>query len=278
MGGAAIADALETIPGRDPYASGPGITPAIQAAEWSVREGSEALRFAWNVDEQRAPVGAVFAVLERWGALPSEVRALEAALQGVHLQVGRDGDRAKLYVYGEGVAVVEAALACSPRSRFQEARVGVPRSGRGGLVADFAALDLGAAPRGGPPPIKHYFQLPHAQALAHLRTLGADPLVAWGESLPDDLSTPPGEFVVSERGQAGVLRDVTLHVKVDRAPERLAELAGAQLASRLADHFRAAARLGLRLRPTYVSRLWRPGEGLIGTGYYRLEGRAPGGA
>lgn len=262
VGGAAIAEALETLPGRDPYARGPGECPAIQAAEWSVREGSAALRFAWNVDEGRVPVATVFAVLERWGALPEEVRALEFALRGVHLQVGRDGDRVKLYVYGAGA--LDGPLA---RGRP--------------LAADFMALDLrpaavagvGADPRVRPSAIKHYFQLPRPQALAHLRDLGAGLLADWGESLADDLGSPPGEFVVSERRDRGDLRDVTLHVKVDRAPERLAELAGAELSSRLAEHFRAAARLRLWLRPTYVSRLWTPGGGLVGTVYYRLEGR-----
>ncbi len=255
-GGAALAADLATLPGRDPYARGPGASPAIQAAEWSVREGSEALRFAWNVDEGRVPVSAVFSVLERWGGFSEEVRALEASLQGVHLQVGRDGERVKLYVYGAGAA----------RSG------GGPRSGGG--CADFVAFDLPA--RTASPAIKHYFQLDRPDALAYLRDLDAASLAAWAESLPDDLGTPPGRFVVSVRSVATEVRDVTLHVKVDLAPERLVELAGAELAGRLAVRFREAARMGLELRPTYVSRLAVPGGAgghALRTVYYRLVPR-----
>lgn len=254
LGAPELAADLAALPGRDPYASGPGGPRGIRCAEWSLREGSAGVRFAWNVDRDQVSTAEVFGVLARWTTLSPKVRSLLPLLQGVHLQVGRDGPRAKLYLYARG----------APPVTLQ--RVGEVLGVHVPPEAAFAAIDLVPDLA-----LKHYVEGPRGELGAWLREHGAASLSDWSDSLPADLGTPASAFVVSLRRSASAHIDVTMHVNVSQAHERLAELAGGDLSARAANLFHDAARLGLRLCPTHVSRLL-PASGVhISTVYYRLE-------
>ena len=254
LGAPELAADLAALPGRDPYASGPGSPRGIQSAEWSLREGSAGVRFAWNVDRDHVSTAEVFAVLARWTPLSPEVRSLLRLLQGVHLQVGRDGPRSKLYIYARG----------APPVTLQ--RVGEVLGVHVPPEAAFAAIDLVSDLA-----LKHYVEGPRGELGAWLREHGAASLADWSDSLPADLGTPRSAFVASVRRTTSGHYDVTIHVNIREAPERLAQLAGADLGARAASAFRDAARLGLRLCPTHVSRLLPPSGVPIRTVYYRLE-------
>lgn len=265
---APLAADLAALAGRDPYATRDG-AGGLAAAEWSFRDGSPSVRFAWNIDERRVRCDDVATVLARWGALPAVLAALLPTLEGVHLQVGRDGPRVKLYVYARGAPPgtldrVEAALGLA------EAFAALPVA-PGGAPPAFLGVDIGG-PGGAGMAAKRYLELSREGAGGWLSELGGAGLAGRARALPDDLGSEPARFVVSVRVAADGLRDVALHAKLDRAPERLAELAGPALAAEASRRFRIAHRLGLVLRPTYVSWL-QAGATTVGTVYHRLARR-----
>jgi hypothetical protein len=120
------------------------------------------------------------------------------------------------------------------------------------------------------PTLKQYAEYPDRDALVASGRLDAVPeLKAVMTGLPPRLSTLSAAWVLTERGTGGAPDALTLHVGVHGAPASLADVAGPSLAARLADRFRLAARMGLRLHPTYVS--FSPtGDGTRRTAYYRL--------
>ncbi len=229
--------------------------------EWSVREGDEAVRWAYNLAAERVHVGAVASFLSDRGALSVAVATALNGLEGAGLQLGAAGSRSKLYAYlgpqaPDAIAVLLAVAGAGP------ALAAALR----GAVPDFAALDLEA-----PVAAKVYVEMRSLPATtAAAAAAGAPRLAALGATLDEGLGTHPARWVLSLRARAGLVVDRTLHVKVDAAPERLADLAGAELSARAATLYRRAARLRLRLLPTYVSFLDSPERPLLRTVYYRL--------
>ncbi|MSQ01712.1 MAG: hypothetical protein EXR71_07445 [Myxococcales bacterium] len=259
---AALAAGLTSLPGRPPHGDA-SVHPTrpLAAMEWSVREGDDAVRWAYNLAAERVHVSAVASFLSDRGSLPSHVATAMSHLQGAGLQVGAAGSRTKLYAYpGPQVPKAVAVL-------LDAARAGATlHRALGGLVPTFAALDLDAS--GGAKVYVEAHSLPVATAAA--ATSGAPRLAALGATLDEGLGTPPARWVLSLRAREGAVVDRTLHVKLDAAPERLAELAGPELSTRAASLYRRAARLRLRLLPTYVSFLDAPERPLLRTVYYRL--------
>ncbi len=254
--GAALAPSLARLPGRSAHGARGDL--AIAAAEFSEREGERGLRLAWNVDGERAEAGAVSAFLHDRGVAVDGLDALLAAHPHAHVQVGVDGEKTKLYAYRRPLPGLLAGLAAIAEGRERE-------------DAAFACLDFEAAAV-----LKQYAEFASAEALAASARLVAEPaLDAVFRALPTGLSTGPAPYVLTQLQVRGLVVGHTLHVAVDAAPERLADLAGPELAARLAAHFRAAARLGLRLRPTYVSWSRRRSPAPLRTAYYRLEPARP---
>jgi hypothetical protein len=248
--GNALAAALLRLPGRSVYAGGRG--DIIEAAEFSEREAQTALRVAWNVDGDRAEPGSVARFLRGRGVdFPELVAAVERHPRA-HVQVGADGHRTKLYAYPVPDPSLPLTLAhlCGVDLRPDTA---------------FVCADLDPVPT-----LKQYAEYPDRDALVASGRLDAVPeLKAVMTGLPPRLSTLSAAWVLTERGTGGAPDALTLHVGVHGAPASLADVAGPSLAARLADRFRLAARMGLRLHPTYVS--FSPtGDGTRRTAYYRL--------
>ena len=259
---AALSAALIRLPGRPPHGDAPvRPTRPLGAMEWSVREGDDAVRWAYNLAGERVDVDAITSLLSGQDGLADPVATALSELRGAGLQVGAAGRRMKLYAYPgpqapDAVAVLLRAAKAGPALDAALA----------GSVPSFGALDLEE-----PLAAKVYFEahsLPAATAAA--AAAGAPRLAALGAGLDEGLGTPPARWVLSIRARAGAVVDRTLHVKLDAAPERLADLAGPELSARPARLYRRAARQRLRLLPTYVSFLDSPERPLLTTVYYRL--------
>ena len=235
-------------PAFDPYGDGRPSLP-IRALEWSLREGSTAPRFAWNLGPGSG--GAAIEVLRTWGAAPPVLAVLRPLVAHAHTQVGRDGERLKLYVYGRGApAATLAAVEAAVGAHFP---AWCP-------AAEFVAVDLGdvlAVKRyvtvdgGGPPAV-------------------AD-LAAWADTFPVDAGTPPAARVLSVRAGPGGLVDTTIHVKIDRDASLVARV-GTELSDRASVCFREAVKHGLLMVPTYLSRQLTT-HGPVHTLYARLRPR-----
>lgn len=269
---AALAARLAGLPGRPPHA-GPVAPGPLGALEGSVRlRGGvvQRARWAYNVALDRVGEAAVLDHLAASVPLPLGVGELLDGARGA--QVGADGDRRKLYVYPQdpsGVLDRLAAVGADSAEAVLRAAAALRRAAGGRAVA-FVAVDLDA-----PPALKAYVEHPDARAAAlHLRELGADALAAQAASWPPELGSAPAPAVVSCRLRGTSAVDLTVHLKLDRAPERLAHLAPLPLAEAAADLYRRAWRLGLRLCPTYLSFLQAQDGGSATTVYYRLEAHA----
>jgi hypothetical protein len=247
----ALADLLAALPGRSVYPGGTGL--ALEAAEFSEREGSPGLRLAWNLGITAPATPELLSFLQaRQVVLPGLIRLLTGH-EEAHLQVGVDGQKTKLYAYRRPHPGVLVDLVSLVDGRHRE-------------DAAFACVDFEDAPL-----LKQYAEYPDAAALLGTERLAAEPgLLSLAAQLPSGLAAGPAAIVLSELQKRGTIVGHTLHVKVDRAPERLAELAGPELANRLSQRLRAARTLGLHLHPTYVSWGSRAGALTTRTAYYRL--------
>ncbi len=252
--GRRLGQSVSALPGRSTFGSGSG--DPFDAAEFSEREGAGTLRMAWNVDPERVREGAIADFLGTRGVEFPGIAELLVQEKGAHVQVGVDGDKTKLYAYRSPTTSLLARLA--------EAVGGRLRSDARFLCVDFDPT----------PVLKQYAEYADAKAVDAGGTLFSEPhLRAVVSALPPGLPQHPAALVVTERQVHGVVVGHSLHVRVHEAPERLGDLAGTSLAERLAERYRAAARLGLRLCPTYVSWSTLGAPSLLRTAYYRLERR-----
>lgn len=254
--GRRLAALLAGLPDRSAH-GGPD-ADAIEAAEFSERAGEPRLRLAWNVDPGRVDAGAAARFLAARGVDLRDLAMRLDAHPGAHVQVGVDGAKTKLYAYRRPLPGLLTSLVELAGGRAREDAV-------------FGCVDFEPAPL-----LKQYAEFPTAEAaLASGRLLAEPALQEVLERLPDGLSAGPAPIVLTELQVHGVIVGHTLHVAVDRAPERLAELAGAELSGRLATLYRRAHGLGLRLAPTYVSWNRRREPAPVRTAYYRLIRSAP---
>jgi len=269
---APLAARLAALPGRPPYA-GRAFPGPLGAVEGSLRAHAGSVqraRWAYAVALDRAGEGSVLEYLAATGPLPSGLAELLVGARGA--QVGADGDRKKLYVYPRDVCGILDRLAAvgAHSAEAVSRRAAALHLATGGRPCAFVAVDLG-----GPPAHKVYVEhATPAAAAAHLRGLGADVLAAYADGWSPDIGSAPAPAVVSCRVRDGDLADTTVHLKLDRAPERLGVLAPPALAEAAADLYRRAWRVGLRLCPTYLSFLQGRDGGAATTVYYRLEDRA----
>ncbi len=259
-----------------------GAAGALQALEWSVREGGdEGLRFAFTLDTDRLPAGWVPALCRRADARLAApwVDALSRLIaddHGVGLLFGLDhpaepaAPRAKLYLYPSRRHPLPTLLAA-----LDGAGVRVPPLAQDAV---FAALDL---VDDGPPTLKLYLGPPDRDAAAaRLRAAGAPALADLAATLPSALDRTPHGLVVTVRERHGAPVDVTLHAAARALPD-LPSWLGPELAATHRALDGEAARLGARLTPTHLSWLARPGpqaDAPTRTLYYALAAAEPSGA
>lgn len=263
---ASLTAQLAELPGRNPGTGAAG-GPPIESAEFSFREGSTDLRFAWNLDWERVGAEHILRFLRAYDQVPVVIADLLHAQPRGHYQIGLAGRRAKLYAYKQGRSDADWRDFSGQAAAVAGLSVQAEWSTMFGR-ANFVAFDLENILSA-----KAYLEHPTAGSAASLlKDLGASPLAELLEKLPLDLGSSPAAWVTSARFSDGGLTDVTLHVRIDRALPRLSELAGDELSGRASEAFRRAHRLGLVFSPTYLSFLWKrttPVRSL----YYRLRGR-----